>query len=118
MQEENDDMNNSRNVASERSIFSSYSTSSSVGSKSSYSGYSTSKMTSMFGNLKDALMSKANSKKKKKINGLEARDIYPRMPWHDLQCAISGLVARDVAAHFVQVLLTTTNYYYTTTTLY
>ena len=82
----------------------------------------------MFGNLKDALMSKANSKKKKKINGLEARDIYPRMPWHDLQCAISGLVARDVAAHFVQVLLlliTTTlllhyyfYYYYTTTNYY
>ncbi|KAM0951160.1 putative phospholipase D [Dioscorea sansibarensis] len=27
---------------------------------------------------------------------------YPRMPWHDVQCAIWGPACRDVARHFVQ----------------
>jgi phosphatidylserine/phosphatidylglycerophosphate/cardiolipin synthase-like enzyme len=27
---------------------------------------------------------------------------YPRMPWHDVQCALYGPPCRDVARHFVQ----------------
>ena len=30
------------------------------------------------------------------------RQQYPRMPWHDVQCAIWGPACRDVARHFVQ----------------
>lgn len=30
------------------------------------------------------------------------RQMYPRMPWHDVQCAIWGPACRDVARHFVQ----------------
>ncbi|KAL2941083.1 Phospholipase D zeta 1 [Bienertia sinuspersici] len=30
------------------------------------------------------------------------RQIYPRMPWHDVHCAIWGPPCRDVARHFVQ----------------
>jgi len=40
---------------------------------------------------------------KKVSNSLEPREIYPRMPWHDVQASVTGLVARDCAAHFVQV---------------
>jgi len=92
MQEDSDDMS-SRNTGSERS---GTSTSSSVSSKTN------SNISSLFNNFKDAVLSKVTAKKQK-CNALEAREIYPRMPWHDLQCAVSGLVARDVAAHFVQV---------------
>jgi hypothetical protein len=35
--------------------------------------------------------------------GLEPREVYPRMPWHDVQASVSGLVARDIASHFIQV---------------
>ncbi|KAI5065331.1 hypothetical protein GOP47_0020026 [Adiantum capillus-veneris] len=30
------------------------------------------------------------------------RQLYPRMPWHDVHCAIWGPACRDVARHFVQ----------------
>ncbi|KAF8015958.1 hypothetical protein BT93_H1492 [Corymbia citriodora subsp. variegata] len=30
------------------------------------------------------------------------REIYPRMPWHDVHCALWGPPCRDVARHFVQ----------------
>ena len=30
------------------------------------------------------------------------RGKYPRMPWHDVQCALWGPPCRDVARHFVQ----------------
>ncbi|VFR01732.1 unnamed protein product [Cuscuta campestris] len=30
------------------------------------------------------------------------REKYPRMPWHDVQCAIWGPPCRDIARHFVQ----------------
>ncbi|CAH9073877.1 unnamed protein product [Cuscuta epithymum] len=30
------------------------------------------------------------------------REIYPRMPWHDVQCALWGPPCRDIARHFVQ----------------
>jgi phospholipase D1/2 len=30
------------------------------------------------------------------------RSKYPRMPWHDVQCAVYGPACRDVARHFVQ----------------
>jgi phospholipase D1/2 len=30
------------------------------------------------------------------------RTKYPRMPWHDVQCALYGPPCRDVARHFVQ----------------
>ncbi|GAB4855615.1 Phospholipase D zeta 1 [Ancistrocladus abbreviatus] len=30
------------------------------------------------------------------------RGMYPRMPWHDVQCALWGPPCRDVARHFVQ----------------
>lgn len=30
------------------------------------------------------------------------RQMYPRMPWHDVHCAIWGPACRDVARHFVQ----------------
>jgi phosphatidylserine/phosphatidylglycerophosphate/cardiolipin synthase-like enzyme len=33
----------------------------------------------------------------------EARELYPRMPWHDCQVAFSGPPGRDLAAHFVEV---------------
>ena len=40
---------------------------------------------------------------KKAGNTLEPREVYPRMPWHDVQASVTGLVARDCASHFVQV---------------
>lgn len=40
---------------------------------------------------------------KKVTNTLEPRELYPRMPWHDVQASVTGLAARDCAAHFVQV---------------
>ncbi|CAL9003314.1 unnamed protein product [Prunus brigantina] len=30
------------------------------------------------------------------------RERYPRMPWHDVQCALWGPPCRDIARHFVQ----------------
>ena len=30
------------------------------------------------------------------------RQRYPRMPWHDVQCALWGPPCRDIARHFVQ----------------
>lgn len=30
------------------------------------------------------------------------RDKTPRMPWHDVQCALWGPPCRDIARHFVQ----------------
>lgn len=30
------------------------------------------------------------------------RSTTPRMPWHDIGCAVTGKVARDVARHFIQ----------------
>lgn len=30
------------------------------------------------------------------------REKYPRMPWHDVHCAIWGPACRDIARHFVQ----------------
>ncbi|RYH23733.1 hypothetical protein EON65_17425 [archaeon] len=44
----------------------------------------------------------ASNKKSKTLSSLEAREVYPKMGWHDIQAAISGRVARDVASHFVQ----------------
>jgi hypothetical protein len=37
-----------------------------------------------------------------KIKG-DIRMMYPRLPSHGVQVAISGLAARDIACHFVQV---------------
>ena len=31
------------------------------------------------------------------------RDMFPRMPWHDIHAFVGGVVARDIASHFVQV---------------
>jgi hypothetical protein len=42
------------------------------------------------------------TKQMKSLAALEPRELYPRMGWHDIQCAISGRVARDIASHFVQ----------------
>ena len=39
----------------------------------------------------------------KAMGALEPREVYPRMPWHDVQASVTGLVARDVASHFIQV---------------
>ena len=33
---------------------------------------------------------------------VECRDMYPRTGWHDVHCCVTGISARDVAAHFVQ----------------
>lgn len=30
------------------------------------------------------------------------REKYPRMPWHDVHCALWGPACRDIARHFVQ----------------
>eukprot|EP00981_Chlorochromonas_danica_P012554 scaffold5146_cov164-Ochromonas_danica.AAC.3 len=38
----------------------------------------------------------------KSLSALEPRELYPRMGWHDIHCAINGRLARDVASHFVQ----------------
>lgn len=32
-----------------------------------------------------------------------ARDMFPRMPWHDVHTFVGGAAARDVAAHYIQV---------------
>ena len=37
---------------------------------------------------------------------LPIRETHPRMPWHDLHAAVSGVAARDVASHFIQVCKT------------
>ncbi len=42
---------------------------------------------------------------KKAGNTLEPRELYPRMPWHDVQASVTGLAARDCASHFVQVTI-------------
>jgi hypothetical protein len=39
---------------------------------------------------------------KKKIDEINIRDLYPRMPWHDVHGCITGLPVRDLAAHFIQ----------------
>eukprot|EP01031_Cornospumella_fuschlensis_P036058 gene36058-43728_t len=44
----------------------------------------------------------AANRKSKTLSSLEAREVYPKMGWNDIQAAISGKVARDVASHFVQ----------------
>lgn len=31
------------------------------------------------------------------------REMIPRMPWHDVHASVSGVAARDLASHFVQV---------------
>jgi hypothetical protein len=31
------------------------------------------------------------------------RDMFPRMPWHDIHAFVGGVVARDISSHFVQV---------------
>lgn len=41
---------------------------------------------------------------KKKIDEVNVRDVFPRMPWHDVHGCVTGLPARDLAAHFIQVL--------------
>lgn len=42
--------------------------------------------------------------KKHRVDEMDViREAYPRMAWHDLQAAITGEAARDVASHFVQV---------------
>ena len=33
----------------------------------------------------------------------EIREGIPRMPWHDIQACVTGVAARDIAAHFVLV---------------
>lgn len=30
------------------------------------------------------------------------RDMFPRMPWHDIQAYVGGLAARDISSHFIQ----------------
>jgi phosphatidylserine/phosphatidylglycerophosphate/cardiolipin synthase-like enzyme len=34
------------------------------------------------------------------LKKFQCRDLYPRTGWHDVQCCVSGVAARDVAAHF------------------
>lgn len=41
---------------------------------------------------------------KRKVDEVNVRDLYPRMPWHDIHACVSGLPVRDIAAHFIQVL--------------
>jgi hypothetical protein len=41
---------------------------------------------------------------KRKVDDLNVRDLYPRMPWHDVHGCLTGLPVRDLAAHFIQVL--------------
>eukprot|EP00602_Paraphysomonas_sp_CaronLab_P005081 CAMPEP_0185033702 /NCGR_PEP_ID=MMETSP1103-20130426/22923_1 /TAXON_ID=36769 /ORGANISM="Paraphysomonas bandaiensis, Strain Caron Lab Isolate" /LENGTH=1391 /DNA_ID=CAMNT_0027570077 /DNA_START=374 /DNA_END=4549 /DNA_ORIENTATION=- len=38
----------------------------------------------------------------RKFDDHQIRELYPRMPWHDIHGCITGLPARDLAAHFVQ----------------
>ncbi|XVF50796.1 hypothetical protein PTKIN_Ptkin04bG0132100 [Pterospermum kingtungense] len=45
--------------------------------------------------------SEPNSSEKSMKDELE-RGKYPRMPWHDVHCALWGMPCRDVARHFVQ----------------
>jgi phosphatidylserine/phosphatidylglycerophosphate/cardiolipin synthase-like enzyme len=44
------------------------------------------------------------------------RELYPRMPWHDVQACVTGIPARDLAAHFVQVLISLSLAYHHHTT--
>jgi hypothetical protein len=37
------------------------------------------------------------------------RDMYPRQPWHDIHTKLTGIPARDIASHFVQVHKSTNN---------
>ena len=30
------------------------------------------------------------------------RDMFPRMPWHDIHAYVGGLGARDISSHFIQ----------------
>lgn len=30
------------------------------------------------------------------------RDMFPRMPWHDIHAYVGGLAARDISSHFIQ----------------
>ena len=31
------------------------------------------------------------------------RDMFPRMPWHDIHAFVGGIAARDISSHFIQV---------------
>lgn len=31
------------------------------------------------------------------------RELYPRLGWHDVHTKVTGLVARDISSHFIQV---------------
>jgi hypothetical protein len=42
---------------------------------------------------------------KRKVDELNIRDLYPRMPWHDVHGCLTGLPVRDLAAHFIQVIV-------------
>jgi hypothetical protein len=39
---------------------------------------------------------------KRKVDETNIRELYPRMPWHDVHGCITGLPVRDLAAHFIQ----------------
>lgn len=41
---------------------------------------------------------------KKKIDEINVREFYPRMPWHDVHGCITGLPVRDLSSHFIQVI--------------
>ena len=42
---------------------------------------------------------------KKKVDEINVREYYPRMPWHDVHGCITGLPVRDLSSHFIQVVL-------------
>jgi hypothetical protein len=38
------------------------------------------------------------------------RDMFPRMPWHDVQVFVGGVAARDIVSHYIQVILVITKF--------
>lgn len=37
------------------------------------------------------------------LQAYDVRELFPRTGWHDVHSSVNGLVARDIASHFIQV---------------
>lgn len=64
-------------------------------------------MLESIGNLSDTVKANFDTMRNEiaaeKVRADDLREGIPRMPWHDIQACVTGVAARDIAAHFVLV---------------